>query len=101
MTLKTTTSRPQGISTVKISNERVIVTEWKFRPNAEIGHCIHETDYVGVPITSEELLIIDESRVESIVELTAGVLYFRQAGVEHNVINNNLTDFIFIEIELL
>ncbi len=101
MTPKTTSSRPQGIPTVRISNERVRVTEWKFRPNAETGHHIHETDYVVVPITSGELLIIDDGGVESIVELTAGVPYFRQAGVEHNVVNNNLTDFTFIEIELL
>ncbi|MCZ6629445.1 MAG: cupin, partial [SAR324 cluster bacterium] len=32
-------------------------------------------------------------------ELTAGVPYFRKAGVEHNVINANGFEFVFVEIE--
>jgi hypothetical protein len=30
-------SRPQAIPTVQISNERAIVTEWRFPPGAETG----------------------------------------------------------------
>jgi hypothetical protein len=32
--------------------------------------------------------------------LTAGVSYTRPAGVEHNVVNANAHEFVFIEIEL-
>jgi beta-alanine degradation protein BauB len=33
-------------------------------------------------------------------EMKKGVPYFRAAGVEHDVINANDTDYAFIEIEL-
>jgi hypothetical protein len=33
-------------------------------------------------------------------EMKAGVPYFRHAGVEHDVINANDTEYAFIEIEL-
>ena len=34
------------------------------------------------------------------VELTAGKSYFRNVGVEHNVVNANEHEFVFVEIEL-
>jgi len=37
---------------------------------------------------------------DSTADLTAGDPYFRPAGVEHDVVNANPTDFAFIEIEL-
>ena len=36
---------------------------------------------------------------ETTSELTAGVSYFRGAGVEHNVINANDHEFVFVEVE--
>ena len=81
--------RPKGIPTVKIENERVRVTEWRFSPGAETGHHIHEYDYVVVPVSDGSLLIVDHEGKKSISELSAGEPYFREAGVEHNVINNN------------
>ena len=33
-------------------------------------------------------------------DLVTGNSYFRQAGVEHNVINNNDYDFVFVEVEI-
>jgi hypothetical protein len=32
--------------------------------------------------------------------LQSGKPYFRQSGVEHNVINATATEFVFIEVEL-
>jgi mannose-6-phosphate isomerase-like protein (cupin superfamily) len=32
--------------------------------------------------------------------LTVGAPYFREAGVEHDVVNTNDHDFTFIEIEM-
>ncbi|MFQ5761710.1 MAG: cupin, partial [Candidatus Bathyarchaeia archaeon] len=32
--------------------------------------------------------------------LVAGVPYFRKAGVEHDVVNANDEEFVFIEIEV-
>lgn len=95
------TSRPEGTPTVKIDNDRVRVTEWCFAPGAETGHHRHETDYVVVSVSNGNLLIVDNDGNETIRELSAGETYFRNSGVEHNVINNSSTDFTFIEVELL
>ena len=37
---------------------------------------------------------------ESVNELKTGRPYFRNAGVEHNVINANPTEFAFVEVEI-
>jgi hypothetical protein len=37
--------------------------------------------------------------VENLAELIAGVSYFREAGVEHDVINANGFEFVFVEVE--
>jgi hypothetical protein len=33
-------------------------------------------------------------------ELTAGQPYFRETGVNHNVINANDYEFVFVEVEM-
>jgi len=89
----------QATATVQIDNERVNVTEWKFAPGAETGWHRHQYDYVVVPQTSGKLrLVTKDGDSESV--LTSGKSYFRQAGVEHNVINASGGEFVFIEIEL-
>ena len=82
-----------------LENDRTIVTEWRFAPGAETGHHRHGYDYVIVPLTSGRLKIVAPDGSESFSELTSGQSYFRQAGVEHNVINANDHDFAFVEVE--
>lgn len=89
----------QATATVQIDNERVSVTEWKFAPGAETGWHRHQHDYVVVPQTSGKLLLKTKGG-DSVSELTSGQSYFRKAGVEHNVINANDCEFVFVEIEL-
>src|SRR5579863_5136582 len=89
----------KAIPTVQVDNERVIVTEWKFAPGAETGQHVHALDYVVVPLTSGILRLIETEGTRD-AQLTAGVSYSRQAGVNHNVINANPYEFRFIEIEL-
>ncbi|MBZ0215225.1 MAG: cupin domain-containing protein [Fimbriimonadaceae bacterium] len=89
-----------AIPSVQIDNERVRVTEWRFAPGAETGTHIHEMDYVVVPGLDGQLKIVVPDGSEMIVELKAGLSYFRQAGVHHNVINHNDFEFSFVEIEL-
>jgi len=36
----------------------------------------------------------------SAAQLTAGVSYFRNVGVEHNVVNANDFEFVFVEVEI-
>ena len=47
-----------------------------------------------------KLRIITDGGAETIAELKQGVPYFRNAGVEHDVINANHYEFAFIEVEM-
>ena len=89
----------RGTPTVLIDNERVRVTQWRFAPGAATGWHRHEHDYVIVPLTDGTLTLLEpEGDRES--ALTTGVPYFREAGVEHDVVNANDHEFTFIEIEV-
>jgi beta-alanine degradation protein BauB len=93
------TERIEAEHIVQIQNQRVKVTECRFRPRATTGHHRHEHDYVVVPLQDGKLRIVSADG-ESISELAVGRSYFRQAGVEHEVFNANDYDFAFVEIEL-
>jgi beta-alanine degradation protein BauB len=95
----TTSGRPQAVPTPLISNERVVVTEWRFAPGAETGWHVHGMDYVVVPQTTGKLLLETKEGDRS-AELSVGRPYFRPAGVEHNVVNANDYEFVFIEVEI-
>ena len=86
-------------STVLIDNDRVRVLEWHFSPGAEVGHHRHELDYVVVPIMDGNIRVLTRDG-ESVNQLAVGRPYFRNAGVEHNVINANPTEFAFVEVEI-
>ena len=86
-------------ATVFIDNQRTRVTEWRFSPGAATGWHRHEMDYVVVPLLDGCLKIVGAGGAESHAELKRGVPYFRNLGVEHDVINANDYEFAFIEIE--
>ena len=86
-------------STVLIDNDRVRVTRWQFAPGAATGWHVHEWDYVIVPLTAGTLELVEPDGARDSY-LTVGAPYFREAGVEHDVVNTNEHDFTFIEIEL-
>lgn len=91
--------RTPAQATVQLDNDRVTVTEWRFAPGTETGWHVHPVDYVVVPMTTGELLLESpDSSVRN--QLTAGVSYTREAGSEHNVINDGQSEFVFVEIEL-
>ncbi len=90
--------RPLAIPTVQVENDRFIVTEWRFAPGAHTGWHRHAHDYVVVPMTTGRLQL-DSAGGTTSAELVAGKAYARQAGVEHDVINDNPHEFVFIEIE--
>lgn len=90
----------KAVPTVQIDNDRVRVTEWRFAPGAETGWHRHEMDYVVVPMTTGKLKIDLPGDDVMVSDLTAGVSYTRDAGVEHNVINANDFEFVFVEVEV-
>ncbi|MCP4304944.1 MAG: cupin domain-containing protein [bacterium] len=89
----------QAESTVVIDNDRTRVTEWRFAPGEATGWHRHEFDYVVVPMTTGSLTLVDGDGNETVVDLTAGSPYFREAGVEHDVVNRGVSEFVFVEIE--
>lgn len=89
----------QATPTVLIDNERTRVTEWRFAPGASTGWHRHEYDYVVVPMLDGKLELAAGGDEKHIAELSAGVAYFRQVGVEHDVKNVNDFEYAFIEVE--
>tara|TARA_A200000113_G_scaffold170326_1_gene155270 strand:+ start:66 stop:341 length:276 start_codon:yes stop_codon:yes gene_type:complete len=86
-------------SEIMIDNNVTRVTKWSFLPGEDTGQHVHHYDYVVVPIIDGKLKIIDKKGTETISELKKGVSYFREKGVNHNVINFNDFPFSFVEIE--
>jgi quercetin dioxygenase-like cupin family protein len=86
--------------TVFIDNERVRVTEWRFAPGAATGWHRHAMDYVVVPMLDGDLELVGADGERTRAKLSKGVPYFRNAGVEHDVINANAFEYAFLEIEL-
>jgi quercetin dioxygenase-like cupin family protein len=85
---------------IQADNDRVRVTEWRFAKGAATGFHRHEFDYVVVPGTTGKLKIVDADGKETFSDLTAGQSYYRNAGVEHDVINAHDGEFVFVEIEI-
>ena len=86
-------------ATVFIENDRVIVTEYRFAAGENTGWHTHAHDYVVVPLMDGKVRL-ETPTGPAHAEMKAGVPYFRHAGVEHDVINANDTEYAFIEIEL-
>jgi len=91
--------RPAAVPDQQTDNARTRVTEWRFAPGAATSWHRHEYDYVIVPLTTGRLLLVDATG-ERHSDLEAGKTYFREAGVEHDVINANDFEFRFVEVEL-
>jgi len=66
---------------------------------AHTGWHRHEFDYVVVPLMDGVLSAVN-GQGEHRSELKAGVSYFREAGVEHDVVNAGAREFAFIEVEI-
>ena len=91
-------SRPLAVPTKQVDNDRFVVTEWRFAPGAHTGWHRHAFDYVVVPMTTGRLTL-ETTDGPATGELVTGKAYARQAGVEHDVINDNPHEFVFVEIE--
>lgn len=91
----------QATATVLVENEKVRVSEWRFRKGEATGYHRHEYDYVVVPLVTGALTMLSDRGERSEAALTAGSPYYRDAGVEHDVLYEGDGEFAFIEIELV
>lgn len=87
------------MATLQVDNDRVRVTEWRFAPGAATGWHRHEFDYVVVPLMDGRLRL-ETGKGDVVSMLKAGSSYFREAGVEHDVINDGDSEFAFVETEI-
>ncbi len=89
-------------STVLIDNDRVRVTEWRFKKRGDnTGWHRHAYDYVVIPLF-DGVLEIDQGHGERVkAQMQNGVPYFREIGVAHDVMNGNDFECAFVEVELL
>jgi beta-alanine degradation protein BauB len=86
-------------SRIIIDNDRVIVTEYRFKPGDNTGWHTHAHDYVIVPQTNGQVKL-ETPNGPATAEMRKGEPYFRKAGVEHDVINAGNEELIFLEIEM-
>jgi quercetin dioxygenase-like cupin family protein len=87
-------------ATVLIDNDRVIVTEYRFaKAGANTGWHRHAHDYVVVPLMNGRLKLVTREG-ENFAEMKAGAPYFRNEGVEHDVVNATEGEYAFIEVEI-
>jgi beta-alanine degradation protein BauB len=93
-------SEGRAVPTIQLENEHLRVTEWRFAPGAATGWHRHAHDYVVVPVVDGELELVGPDGGRSRARLEQGKSYFRNAGVEHDVINAGGGVMSFVEIEL-
>ena len=89
----------EAIASVKVDDERVKVTEYRFPPGSHTGWHRHGMAYVVVPTRSGRLRLVSKEG-ERTADLVAGEPYSRPAGVEHDVINDGPGEVAFIEVEI-
>ena len=89
------------VSSVHVDNDHVRVTEWRFTPGAATGWHRHEFDYVITPVIGGNVEIVHGDGSRTPFAMEPGKSYFREAGVEHDVVNAGTDEVVFVEIELL
>lgn len=87
-------------SRVIANNDRVRVTIWTFADGEETGDHRHEYDYVVVPVTGGEFVVIDRSGATSEMIQEPSVAYLGRKGTDHNVINRSGRTAVFVDVEL-
>ncbi|MDB5512956.1 MAG: cupin [Enterovirga sp.] len=93
-------ARPKAEPTTLIDNDQVAVTKWSFAEGAETGWHRHGHDYVVVPLGNGTLILEEPGGAVREAPLRDGEPYFRQEGVEHNVVNGTGAPYAFLEIEI-
>ena len=89
-----------AVATTLIDNDQVRVTRFDFTPGAHTGWHRHEHNYVITAITDLNMRLEEPGDTQREVKVAAGEAYFRNLGIEHNVINMGQASMSFIEVEL-
>ncbi len=92
------TARSPARPTVLLDDDICRITRWDFEPGADTGHHVRGLGYVVVPMTDCDILIEDAEGSRNVF-VAKGAAYRRDAGVEHNVVNDGNQPMSFIEIE--
>ena len=50
-------------ASIQIDNKKIMVTKYTFNKNKETGFHLHQWDYVVIPRTNGQLLLIDDNNV--------------------------------------
>ena len=93
------TERPQAAATQLVDNNQVRVTRFDFPAQSETGWHRHEMDYMITALTDLSMTLESEGETKTVFT-KRGEVYFRKAGVHHNVINNRDVPMAFVECEL-
>lgn len=93
-------SRPQATAETLVDNDRVRVTRFTFAPGAETGWHRHEYDYVITAVTDCMMQLEQPDGGVRETDVAAGQCYYRDRGVEHNVVNRGDAAMSFIETEI-
>lgn len=88
-------------SQTQVDNPDVRVTRWTLAQGEETGPHRHEHDYVVVPLVVARMQVHHADGTRSTTELTPGESYYRQAGAEHNVRNEDEAVVDFVEVEMV
>ncbi|MCP3968866.1 MAG: cupin domain-containing protein [Rhodobacteraceae bacterium] len=83
-----------------VDDARVRVTRFDLAPGAETGRHVHGLDYVITAVSDCHMALEDPGGDVRRVVVPAGTSYRRDAGVEHNVINDGEAAMRFVEVEL-
>lgn len=95
-------SSGSAVATLLVENDRIRVTQWRFRTKGDnTGWHRHAYDYLVIPQFDGALEIDLGNGETTLAQMRDGEPYYREIGVEHDVINANDFDCSFIEVELL
>lgn len=93
-------TRPAAEAVQVIDDARVRVTRFDFAPGAETGWHTHAMDYVITTLTDCRMALESPDGEVTRVTVPQGTSYRRDAGIEHNVINDGDAPMSFVELEL-
>ncbi len=87
-------------ATQLIDDDRTRITRFDFEPGQQTGWHMHTMDYVITALTDCHMRLELPGGEIAENHVTAGTVYRRNEGVEHNVINGGDAVMSFVEVEL-